>query len=151
MVIDTEFMDEPREPNLSDHNTTNEFDEDSSSAVLLTIGIVGIVALNFGFRCYRAFCMRIRDRGNEGRYVRAPETIISRIVDVSEPTEIEAMGMCPICLESLSGTDIEDQGQEDDVSPRTAIKLNCGHVFHRECLHEWLHKNMSCPICRETV
>jgi len=27
-------------------------------------------------------------------------------------------------------------------------KTNCGHVFHTSCLHGWLSKKKTCPICR---
>jgi len=37
--------------------------------------------------------------------------------------------------------------QEDD--QKNLVKINkCGHIFHNECLLEWLTRNNSCPICR---
>ena len=30
------------------------------------------------------------------------------------------------------------------------VKLNCNHIFHTECLAQWLVNNNSCPNCRET-
>ena len=35
--------------------------------------------------------------------------------------------------------------EEGDV----CAELPCGHVFHRECVTEWLALRPSCPICRE--
>ncbi len=148
MVNDTGLMEEPPEPMVGYRNTTNEFDKDNTSTILFSIFIMGIVGLNCGFRFYRSFCMRIRER-NVGRYVRASETLVTRIVDVSVPSEIETTGMCPICLDELSETDIERS--EDNEESRIVVKLNCGHVFHRGCLYEWLQKNTTCPICRIQV
>jgi len=148
MVNDTELMEEPPEPIVDYQNTTIDVDNDNTSTILFSIFILGIVGLNCGFRFYRAFCMRIRER-NVGSYVRASETLVTRIVDVSVPSEIETTGMCPICLDELSGTDIERS--EDNDEPRIAVKLNCGHVFHGGCLNVWLQKNTTCPICRIEV
>ena len=45
---------------------------------------------------------------------------------------------CVFCLESFS---IEG-----------AVKrLQCGHIFHPECLNTWLQDNNTCPICRAPV
>ena len=43
---------------------------------------------------------------------------------------------CSVCMEAL---------EEGDV----CAELPCGHVFHRECVTEWLALRPSCPICRE--
>lgn len=162
MVVDTGLMEDPQEPthvHIGEYSYNNtEYDDmkaDSSSVLLLAIGILGIVALNCGFRLYRGFCMRIREGRGSRRYIRSQETLVSRIIDVSEPSDIDIMGMCPICLEPLAGTDPEDPSrdlqEEITEEPYMAIKLKCGHVFHRACLQEWLQKNMTCPICRTPV
>ena len=159
MVVDTGLMDHSHVPmnNNGDYNITyyDEIKDESSSVIVLMIGILGIVSLNCGFRLYRGFCMRIRTTGNPRRYIRNRETLISRIIDVSEPSDMEVMGMCPICLETLSETDPEDPSRDvqEDLTeePNMAVKLKCGHVFHRMCLQEWLQKNMTCPICRTPV
>lgn len=43
---------------------------------------------------------------------------------------------CSVCLELYSNNDI-------------AVKLNCNHVFHVDCMNEWIRNNkVSCPLCR---
>lgn len=158
-------MDDPQEPihmhtrrYAYNHTDYNEMDPDSSSVILLAIGILGILAINCGFRLYRGFCMRIRSTQSPRRYIRPPETSVSRIIGVSEPSDKDVMGICPICLEPLSGPDPEDPAEDlaedsEDLAeePHVAIKLKCGHVFHRQCLQEWIQKKMTCPICRTPV
>lgn len=47
----------------------------------------------------------------------------------------EANRECAVCLEAqeIGGT---------------ACKLQCGHLYHLDCLKEWLVKHCTCPICR---
>jgi hypothetical protein len=44
---------------------------------------------------------------------------------------------CPICLIAYD---------------KEGIKLaKCQHVFHNDCLNEWLHYNDNCPLCRTII
>ena len=42
---------------------------------------------------------------------------------------------CAICRERMSA----------------AKKLSCGHLFHIDCIREWLAHHGSCPVCRRPV
>ncbi|CAD8090328.1 unnamed protein product [Paramecium sonneborni] len=44
---------------------------------------------------------------------------------------------CTICLED-SGNSVE-------------IQLECGHVFHKECISEWLSREKHCPVCKRDI
>ncbi|GMJ05105.1 Arabidopsis Toxicos en Levadura 92 [Hibiscus trionum] len=46
---------------------------------------------------------------------------------------------CSICLQGLKG------GEMGRKLPR------CGHVFHLNCIDEWLSRQGTCPMCREHV
>lgn len=46
--------------------------------------------------------------------------------------------LCVICSDLLT--------QPDDI-----FYTRCGHVFHFECLTQWLERSKSCPQCREKV
>jgi hypothetical protein len=45
---------------------------------------------------------------------------------------------CPICSEDFA------LGSE-------AVKLPCGHLFHRVCVLHWLDMKQNCPICRTSI
>ncbi|OMP09512.1 Zinc finger, RING-type [Corchorus olitorius] len=48
--------------------------------------------------------------------------------DPDEPTS------CAICLEAFPGN--------------SGFKLPCSHVFHGDCVAQWLWRKRSCPLCR---
>ena len=46
---------------------------------------------------------------------------------------------CSICLEEFKNQDI-------------LKKLNCNHIFHKDCLEPWINNNnLNCPLCRQAV
>ena len=42
---------------------------------------------------------------------------------------------CSICLDNIC-------------EENTVIKLDCNHIFHGQCISQWLSENSSCPLCR---
>lgn len=46
------------------------------------------------------------------------------------------MKTCSICLENYR--------EKETVS----VISKCGHCFHANCIHQWLGKNATCPVCR---
>jgi hypothetical protein len=49
------------------------------------------------------------------------------------PHQLEKDAVCAICN--------EDQDS-------TTISSPCKHQFHKKCIHQWLEKSLTCPICR---
>mmetsp|Transcript_19251 Transcript_19251/g.19386 ORF Transcript_19251/g.19386 Transcript_19251/m.19386 type:complete len:360 (+) Transcript_19251:104-1183(+) len=64
-----------------------------------------------------------------------PVTVISADTFAAPPDGSEQDATCPICLSEMS------VGQE-------ARLLACKHIFHKQCVDEWLRVNASCPTCR---
>jgi hypothetical protein len=44
---------------------------------------------------------------------------------------------CPICMEFLG--------------ENMLIKMNCHHIFHSNCILNWLGQSNSCPVCRDEL
>eukprot|EP00927_Polykrikos_kofoidii_P086149 TRINITY_DN9572_c0_g1_i2.p1 TRINITY_DN9572_c0_g1~~TRINITY_DN9572_c0_g1_i2.p1 ORF type:complete len:369 (+),score=64.25 TRINITY_DN9572_c0_g1_i2:205-1311(+) len=50
-------------------------------------------------------------------------------IEVNESTE------CAICLDEL-------------VVGQPALRIVCGHLYHEDCVKDWLKKSNECPVCR---
>lgn len=55
--------------------------------------------------------------------------------DENSNHSLSAESTCVICMESFD----EEQ---------TINRPPCGHIFHSDCLNQWLERSRSCPICR---
>jgi hypothetical protein len=48
-----------------------------------------------------------------------------------------AEDMCSVCLDAMVGTQ--------------CVLLPCGHLFHVECIADWLEQSPACPLCKQTL
>ncbi|XP_051117615.1 uncharacterized protein LOC127242202 [Andrographis paniculata] len=65
--------------------------------------------------------------------VPAKESSIEMLTRVAMPMDSEES--CTVCLEELRG---EWEG----------VAMPCGHVFHGDCIKQWLRTSHYCPLCR---
>ncbi|KAM7523301.1 hypothetical protein LguiA_013203 [Lonicera macranthoides] len=62
-----------------------------------------------------------------------------RIVRIkSSILKLYANNGCVICTDSFTVND-------------KAIRLPCKHVYHKDCIVEWLDQNNTCPLCRDKL
>jgi hypothetical protein len=57
---------------------------------------------------------------------------------------------CSICLENLENlkNNLDNNVKVKDTNKKTS----CNHIFHRECIHEWINnKKNTCPLCRKKL
>jgi peroxin-10 len=49
---------------------------------------------------------------------------------------------CAICMESFKDND-----------GKLVAELNCNekHIFHADCIAEWVEKKNECPLCRQPI
>ncbi len=50
---------------------------------------------------------------------------------------------CVICLESFDS--------QPNCAEEKKRQLDCSHIFHKECIGEWLKRKHNCPLCRAQV
>lgn len=68
------------------------------------------------------------------------ETPIETPIEYTEIhyTDNEIIDTCSICL----------YGYKEGES---LVKLNCSHIYHKECIFDWFKKSRNCPLCRLSV
>lgn len=59
-----------------------------------------------------------------------------RLAVREDSSESLSQGLCAICHNELGGA---------------VEHLNCRHVFHSMCIHMWLRRANTCPMCRAVV
>ena len=134
----------------------------TSGNIFLIFGgvfLVYIVARNI-IRCYRNYVRRQLDQSDivivSGRDVNINvnienthrgrdihETIEDFIIDIENCTQEGVYNSdfvieCIICLENIE--------KHDNI--RT---LSCFHMYHTDCIDEWLVRNPTCPICFQRI
>lgn len=57
-----------------------------------------------------------------------------------DSVSVGADDVCPICY-----------GEMTSSHPDSVGLTACGHMFHRECLAQWLPIQASCPVCRKQL
>lgn len=71
---------------------------------------------------------------------RLTETPIETPIEYTEIlfTDNENIDTCSICL----------YGYKEN---EKLVKLNCSHIYHKECIFDWFKKSRNCPLCRLSV
>lgn len=115
--------------------------------ILIWLRLWIIILVGIFLVCLLVFLLCNLIWGTENTSVENHRKHLSRIPGVAQfirskarsfdPAKDQEVGTCMICLEDFS-------------SSKPVAQLNCNdkHVFHVECLVEWVKKNDICPMCR---
>nr|XP_004515506.1 E3 ubiquitin-protein ligase TTC3-like [Cicer arietinum] len=71
--------------------------------------------------------MEVEEEENNG-LVPAARSCIEEL----EMVKVEEVGKCPICFEDFN----------------VCVRMPCLHMFHMNCIRDWLEVGNSCPLCR---
>ncbi|TPX57665.1 hypothetical protein PhCBS80983_g03689 [Powellomyces hirtus] len=57
--------------------------------------------------------------------------------------------MCTVCQEDFAILSATEKSDEDSASgEKDILRLTCHHLFHSECISQWLETSATCPTCR---
>jgi len=102
-----------------------------------------VVVLFPCFICCGAFALIIaliitRRVGGVAERLDQNQMDLMQILDWESMTEVEKAKECSICTDAYAS--------EPD---KQVVKLFCGHIFHKDCVSEWLTMYAdTCPLCR---
>ena len=121
-------------------NNYNRTEYDSFLNIDTHIGylMIGII-LYFSCCCFRGLNREGRGRGLNGRLTQR-QIVSPRIVEkiknnTVDPNVLSKGSSCSICLEDFDET-------------KHIVYLDCQHIYHEDCIIEWINKDPSCPLCR---
>ena len=66
------------------------------------------------------------------------------------PYTVRIVGDCVIPIDTENTKDDICAICYNDLGNGTE-KLRCNHTFHTMCIHQWLRKNNTCPLCRSSI
>lgn len=96
------------------------------SGILLYMILICFISCIQYFRCSFSCCKKKRIR-------KRIKKLAKNIKPISSTDIIDEHDICVICL--------------DEYSIKKIGKLKCNHIFHNDCIIEWLQVKQNCPLC----
>jgi len=107
-------------------NITTDIEFESGVGVMFFVALFTIVSLSA--KCCGPCCDSLKRHYRLRRLNTLQQTLMST-----------SSAICSICLDDYS--DAENK----------ITKLECGHIYHKECVKDWLENNSTCPVCRTEI
>ncbi|EXC34506.1 E3 ubiquitin-protein ligase RING1 [Morus notabilis] len=93
----------------------------------------------------------IRESAEEFRTVPATKSSIEALrVETVEGIISKTETCCSICLEGFMSNIIEDGDHvsNGDHNYKETARMPCSHLYHKNCIVQWLQTSHMCPLCR---
>jgi len=112
--------------NITDTSAINDDNNYIFIPFIFVMSICTMYSLCYLFDSYKKLCIKKNNINLDS---------LNTIIVFTELQD----NICSICLDDFKNEDILN-------------KLNCDHMFHKNCLGSWLNdNNISCPLCRAII
>lgn len=64
---------------------------------------------------------------------------------------VETSCTCPICMNTLPLPVVVKDEARKNVNSKGYMITPCHHIFHTECLENWMKYKLQCPVCRHSL
>jgi hypothetical protein len=118
----------PIDMKIEENNYKNLYKINIFIMQLLSLILIAIIVVYIIF-CIAMIFSYIFSSKKKNKNIK--EMIDIKDIKIDNPNE-----ECSICLE---------------INDNAWIKIHCNHIYHKECLKEWIKISKSCPICREQL
>ncbi|CUM63445.1 uncharacterized protein PRCAT00001020001 [Priceomyces carsonii] len=58
---------------------------------------------------------------------------------------------CAICMNEINLPVVTDDDSKKKITKKTYMITPCRHIFHEECLQDWMKYKLQCPVCRNSL
>jgi len=97
-----------------------------------------------------SYVQYMEQSGSSTEYVQPREAKL----EVTPPASIDTLKKLPIL--ELRAEDLKDPVNREccvcldnhEIGEKAVRLPYCGHVFHQECIHDWLQRKCTCAVCR---
>lgn len=123
------------EIHITEDNAFNETTTNSDIELTRACELFGLILffICLGNNFCNNFYHRIFNRCKDRQKIRLLNDTINHMDDIES-----VVGECSVCLDSLNNS-------------KELIQLVCGHIYHKDCVYEWISRKNTCPNCRKSI
>ena len=122
----------PDDDTLQNMTSTGDIELTKACELLGLILFFICIGNNFCNNFYHKIFHRCKDK----QKIRLLNDTINHMDDIESVESV--VGECSVCLDPFNNS-------------KELIQLVCGHIYHKECVYEWISRKNTCPNCRKSI
>lgn len=99
--------------------------------------------------------LSMKDLQEEGFSSELLENLKTTMSQLEDQDIVTSQCMCPICMTDVDLPILVKEDKLEEAKRKVNIKgfmiTPCHHIFHTECLENWMKYKLQCPVCRKSL